>query len=51
MPGGIKNEQQRPKIGQVVQIGHEKFSVTHVHEIMPPREEFLYLHATIEPLN
>ena len=51
LPGGIKNEQQRPKIGEVVQIGHTRFAVTQVHEIMPPRDEFLYLHATVEPLN
>ena len=38
LPGGIKNEAERPIVGKVV------------HEIMPARGDFLYLHATIEPM-
>ena len=51
MPGGIKNEQKRPEIGAIVEIGHTQFTITHVHEVMPARGDFLYLHATVEPLN
>lgn len=49
-PGGIKNENERPKIGSIVQIGPNQFEVVDVYEIMPQRGDFLYLHATIEPV-
>ncbi|MGB7340798.1 MAG: hypothetical protein WBC91_18010 [Phototrophicaceae bacterium] len=48
LPGSIKNEQQRPSIGDIVRIGSERFTVIDVYEIMPPRGNFLYLHATVE---
>lgn len=47
-PGSIKNEHERPIIGDVVRIGSDKFKIVDVYEIMPPRGEFLYLHATVE---
>lgn len=47
-PGSIKNEQERPVIGDTVHIGVHEFRVVDVYEIMPPRDEFLYLHATVE---
>lgn len=50
LPGGIKNEQQRPHVGTIVRIGPNQFEVVEVHEVMPPRGDFLYLHATVEPL-
>jgi hypothetical protein len=49
-PGGIKNERERPKVGDIVQVGPMKFEVVEVHEIMPPRDDFQFLHATIKPL-
>ncbi len=49
-PGGIKNETERPQVGAVVQIGRMKFEVTEVHEIIPPRDDFQFLHATVKPL-
>jgi hypothetical protein len=49
-PGGIKNEVERPNIGDVVQIGRMKFEVTEIHEIIPPRDDFQFLHATVRPL-
>lgn len=51
MPGGIKNEKQRPEIGSIVEIGHTQFTVTHVHEVMPARDNFQYLHAMVEPVS
>ena len=50
MPGSIKNEEKRPVIGNVIKIGQREFSVVDVYEIMPARGEFLYLHATVEPI-
>jgi mannose-6-phosphate isomerase-like protein (cupin superfamily) len=49
-PGGIKNEMEPPAVGAVVQIGRKKFRVEEVHEIIPPRDDFQFLHATVRPL-
>ncbi len=49
-PGGIKNENERPQVGGVVQIGRMKFEVVEIHEIIPPRDDFQFLHATVKPL-
>jgi hypothetical protein len=50
LPGGIKNETERPTVGKTVRIGPNDFEVVEVHEIMPGRGDFHYLHATIEPV-
>lgn len=47
-PGSIKNETERPQVGQLVQIGKRMFEVVSVTEVMPPRDEFLYLHASVQ---
>ncbi|HEX2905470.1 MAG TPA: hypothetical protein VHO69_01315 [Phototrophicaceae bacterium] len=49
-PGGIRNEPERPQVGDTVQIGRLKFQVVEIHEIIPPRDDFQFLHATIKPL-
>ncbi|MEZ4672179.1 MAG: hypothetical protein R3E39_30095 [Anaerolineae bacterium] len=49
-PGGIKNESERPVVGATVQIGRMKFKILEVHEIIPPRDDFQFLHATVKPL-
>lgn len=49
-PGSIKNEQKRPVIGDLVRIGAYEFQVMDVYEIMPARDDFLYLHAIVEQL-
>lgn len=49
-PGGIKNEIYRPQTGDHVKIGPMTFEVVEVHEIMPARDEFQFLHATVKPL-
>ncbi|MFN8375769.1 MAG: hypothetical protein U0694_23215 [Anaerolineae bacterium] len=48
-PGGIKNENQRPEVGDIVQVGPMMFEVMEVQEIMPARDDFQFLHATIRP--
>lgn len=47
-PGGIKNETARPQPGDLVQIGPLMFEVVEVHEVMPPRDDFQFLHATVK---
>lgn len=49
-PGAIKNLYERPKVGDRVEIGSMMFEVVEVHEIMPPRDDFQFLHATVKPV-
>lgn len=49
-PGGIKNEEAAPQPGTKVRIGRTEFEVIEVHSIMPPRENFQFLHATVKPV-
>jgi hypothetical protein len=48
LPGGIKNETERPEIGNRVKIGRYEFEIVEIEEVMPPSGNFLYLHATVE---
>ena len=50
LPGGIKNETERPEVGNHVKFGRHEFKVIEIEEVMPPSGNFLYLHATIEPV-
>ena len=49
-PGGIRNQTQKPEIGETVLIGPKRFEVIEVFEIMPPRGEFQFLHATVKSI-
>jgi hypothetical protein len=50
-PGGIKNETSYPEPGMKVKIGRHAFEVVEVHAIMPPRDNFQFLHATVKPVD
>ncbi len=50
-PGAIVNELKRPEIGDRVQIGKNTFEVVEVMEVMPPRGDFAFLHATVKPVD
>jgi hypothetical protein len=49
-PGAIVNELKRPQVGDHVQIGKSTFEVVEVMEVMPPRGDFAFLHATVKPI-
>lgn len=49
-PGGIKNEDQKPEVGGQVKIGLKTFEIIELHEIMPARGDFQFLHATVTPV-
>jgi hypothetical protein len=49
-PGGIKSQENRPKIGEQVTIGPMKFEVLEVYDMMPPRDDFQFLHVTVKPV-
>ncbi|MBN1580722.1 MAG: hypothetical protein JXA89_08450 [Anaerolineae bacterium] len=48
-PGGIQNLDERPEPGNVLELGGERFEIIEVMEIIPPRGDFAYLHATCKP--
>jgi hypothetical protein len=49
--GGIQNIDREPKPGDRVRIGNQTFEVVEVTELMPPRGDFAYLHATCKPVD
>jgi hypothetical protein len=49
-PGGIMNEEDLPTVGKRVKIGPRTFEIIEVFEIMPPRDDFHFLHATVVPV-
>jgi hypothetical protein len=49
-PGGIQNLEERPQVGDTFELGSGKFEIIEVLEIIPPRGNFAYLHATCKPV-
>jgi hypothetical protein len=47
-PGAILNTDRPPRVGERVHIGAREFTVVEVVELIPPREEFHFLHATVK---
>jgi hypothetical protein len=45
-PGAIANTDEPPQVGDRVRLGANEFEVIEVMELMPPTENFHYLHAT-----
>ncbi len=48
--GGIQNMNKEPKPGDIIQLGTEKYEIIEVAELMPPRGDFAFLHATCKPV-
>jgi len=48
-PGAILNTSKRPRKGDLVKLGKKPFKVVEVIDLIPPRGEFRYLHATVKP--
>ena len=49
-PGAIINQDQPPKVGDQIRLNGDPFRITEVVELLPPRENFAYMHATCEPV-
>jgi hypothetical protein len=45
-PGGIVNLDYQPKIGEKIIFGDILLEVLEIVELMPPRGDFYYIHAT-----
>jgi hypothetical protein len=48
--GGIQNLEDRPQVGDLLTVGSDEFEIIEVLEIIPPRGNFAYLHATCRPV-
>jgi hypothetical protein len=44
--GTIVNLHERPQVGEHLRVGDEEVEVLEVIDLMPPRGEFRFLHAT-----
>jgi len=49
-PGAIVNRDHAPVVGEQITLGDYTFEVIEVLDLMPPRGEFYYIHATIRLL-
>lgn len=48
-PGAIMNLKEKPEVGEVITLNHQKFKIKEVIELMPPRGDFHFLHLTCSP--
>jgi uncharacterized protein (UPF0128 family) len=48
--GTIMNQEERPEVGERVEFTGETFEIIEVLEIIPPKGNFTYLHATCKPV-
>ena len=42
----LQNMEQQPKPGDQIQVGTQTIEIVEVIELMPPRGDFAYMHAT-----
>lgn len=48
-PGAIINQDASPNVGDEIQLNGKRFEILEVVELLPPRDDFAYLHATCRP--
>lgn len=48
--GAIVNLSAMPQVGQQLKIGDDELEIVEVMELMPPRGDFHFLHATCRPV-
>jgi len=49
-PGTIVNLSRPPEVGEKVKLGAQVYRVVEVLNLIPPRGDFHYIHATCRPL-
>ncbi len=49
-PGAIVNEDQSPTVGDHIQLNGDQFEIIEVIELLPQRDNFVYVHATCKPI-
>jgi hypothetical protein len=50
-PGAIMTQSKAPKPGDKIQLQNQQFEIVEVFDIVPPRGDFHFLHATCRPAN
>ncbi len=50
-PGGIVNLDKLPEVGEVIKVGNVNLEVIEIFELIPPKGDFYYLHATCRLVN
>lgn len=48
-PGRMQSQEDRPRVGEKMQLGDLLVEIVEVRELMPPMGDFAYLHATCRP--
>jgi hypothetical protein len=48
-PGAIVNENKHPEVGDIVTLGKRKFRIVEVEDIIPPRNNFAFIHVLCVP--
>jgi len=46
LPGGIINLNHNPETGEILTIGGVNLEILEVFELIPPKRDFHYVHAT-----
>ncbi|HKZ54240.1 MAG TPA: hypothetical protein VJ123_02085 [Anaerolineales bacterium] len=49
-PGAIVNTEEKPTVGDQIQLGDRQFVIVELIDLMPARGEFHFLHATLKPV-
>lgn len=49
-PGAILNQEAPPRLGEVMELGRQRYRIVEVTDLMPPRGDFAYLHVALRPL-
>lgn len=47
LPGAIRHQHEKPKLGMCVKIGSNTFRIIEVYEMMPPCDGVQFLHVII----
>ncbi len=50
-PGSILNQELPPQPGDRINLNAQEYEVIEVLELVPPRGDFHYLHATCRPIS
>lgn len=49
-PSGMMNQHERPVVGNQVMLGDDVFEITEVKRMLPPSDDFEFLHVTVTPV-
>jgi hypothetical protein len=49
-PSGMMHQHERPVVGNQIQLGDTVFEITEVKRMLPPSDDFEFLHVTVVPV-